>query len=182
VTEGDGSKALRLAGYVGKPASLNVMSSRIFGDERVRAAIKEACNKRIDGCEPELLAVVRKIMHDTSEKAADRLRAVSMVWDRANPVMTRHRIEVEHHLTDDERDIQHYRGLQRLGAPREAFVARFGPNGLVRVEALVAAEESKQRQIENGAGTIDAEYEDVTDEPVPRSLAPDEVAFDEDLL
>jgi hypothetical protein len=187
LTEGDRTQALRLAGYEGKPTSLNVMASRIFGDERVRRAIKEQCNARIDTSEVETMAIVRHIMRNTSEKAADRLRAASMIWDRANPVMNRLKVEVEHSLSDAERDIQHYYGLKKLGAPQDAFIARFGPNGLARVEAMVLAEEAKRRQIENGSTTIDAEYEDVTpdepDEPTPAGEPDDTAAaFDEDLL
>jgi hypothetical protein len=167
---GDRSKALVIAGYEGKPASINVMASRIFGDARVRAAIKEECLYRIDASEPELYAITMNILRDTGEKAADRLRAIEMVWSRANPVMTRHKIEVEHHMTDDERDIRHWHALKKLGATADAFLARFGPNGLPRVEALVLAEEAKRREIESGS-TIEGEViEEVTEEvsEVPR--------------
>jgi hypothetical protein len=162
LTDGDRSKALRLAGYVGKPESINVMASRIFGDDRVRRAIREEVDRRINTCEPELIAVTRNVMHDISEKASDRLRAAAMLWDRANPVVHKHQIEVEHHLTDDERDIQHYLALKKLGAPQEAFLARFGPNGLARVEAFIVAEEIKRRQLE--APVLDGEFERTGDE------------------
>lgn len=164
LVEGDRSKALRLAGYAGKSQSIHVMASRIFADDRVRRAIREECNRRIDSCEPELIAVTRKILHDGAEKAADRLRAAGMLWDRSNPVVHKHQIEVEHHLTDDERDIQHYRALKKLGAPQEAFLARFGPNGIARVEAFVVAEEAKRRQLEAPAAVIDADFERITDD------------------
>lgn len=174
VTDGDRTKALRLAGYQGKPESMNVMASRIFADDRVRLAIKEECARRIDSSEPELIGVVTRILHDNNEKAADRLRAVAMMWDRANPVMTKHRIEVNHTMTDDERDIQHYRALKKLGATPDAFLARFGPNGLPRVETLVAAEDEKRREIE-GDVIDDVEYAELPSPDV-------ETAFDEDLL
>jgi hypothetical protein len=174
--DGDRSKALRLAGYQGKPESINVMASRIFADDRVRAAIKEECLRRIDASEPELIGVVRRILHDSNEKAADRLRAASMLWDRANPVMTKHKIEVEHHLTEDERDIQHWHAMRKLGAPHDAFLARFGPNGIARVEALVAAEDARRRQIEGD--TISVEYAEIeTQEPEAEASAD----FDEDM-
>jgi hypothetical protein len=176
LTEGDQTKAARMAGYGGKPASLKVTASRLFNDDRVRRAIKEECNRRIDTAEPELLAVVRGIMRNNQEKAADRLRAASMVWDRANPVMTKHKIEVEHHLTDDERDVQHWHGLKKLGAPPDAFIARFGPNGLARVEALVLAEEAKRREIEGSNNSIEVDYVDVTEATAELP------AFDEELL
>jgi hypothetical protein len=130
----------------------------------VRLAIREECLARIDGSEPELIEVVRGILHDNNEKATDRLRAAAMLWDRSNPVVQKHRIDVTHHLSVEEIEIQHYRGLKRIGAPPEAFLARFGHNGLARVEALILAEESKVRAIEDQ--TIDdVEYTEV--EPIP---------------
>src|SRR5207248_6992340 len=83
LVDGDRSKALRLAGYVGKPASINVMASRIFADDRVRRAIREECDRHIDASEPELISVIRNILHDNKEKATDRLRAAGMLWDRS---------------------------------------------------------------------------------------------------
>jgi hypothetical protein len=161
LTDGDRTKAIRLAGYKGTPESLRVMACRIFRDDRVRAAIREECAKEIEITEPELISINRSIYRNVGEKAADRLRAVGMMWDRANPVMTRHEISVEHHLSSDERDVQHYRALKKLGAPLDAFVARFGPHGVARVEAMVLAEEAKQREIEGGSrGSIEVDYEE----------------------
>jgi hypothetical protein len=100
-------------------------------------------------------------MRSPAEKAADRLRAVGMIWERARPVVQHHRVEVEHHLTDDERDVAHWRALKKLGAPADAFLQRFGPNGLPRVEAMVLAEEARRREIE--APSIEVEYDEVHD-------------------
>jgi hypothetical protein len=161
VTEGDMTKAAQIAGYkADNRESLRVMAHRIFRDNRVRAAIQEEAKKHIDISEPELISTVKGILRNPVEKAADRLRAASMIWDRSNPVVTKHKIEVEHHLTDAERDVRHYYALKKLGAPHDAFINRFGPNGLARVEELVRAEEAKQRQIEGD--TIDADFVDVT--------------------
>ncbi len=158
--------ALRLAGYkTPKQESLHVIASRVFADSRVRLAIREECVARIDGAEPELIELVRNIMHDPEEKATDRLRAAAMMWDRSNPVVQKHKIDVTHHLSVDEIEIQHYRGLKRIGAPPQAFVDRFGPNGLASVEALIVAEESKARAIENGTTLDDVDYTEV--EPIP---------------
>jgi hypothetical protein len=55
-TNGDRSKALRLAGYKGTPDSMRVMAHRIFADDRVRAGIREEANKYIDVAEPETRA------------------------------------------------------------------------------------------------------------------------------
>jgi hypothetical protein len=186
VTEGDMTKAAQIAGYkADNRESLRVMAHRIFRDTRVRA---EEAKKHIDISEPELISTVKGILRNPVEKAADRLRAASMIWDRANPVVTKHKIEVEHHLTDDERDVRHWYALKKLGAQPEAFLARFGPSGIARVEALVAAEEARQQQIESPA--IDADYvviekmdapEDAPDEPEETAPRTDS-GFDEDLL
>jgi len=158
ITEGNQTEALRLAGYQGTARSKTEMASRIFRDDRVRAALREEYSRGLDVIAPEARAVVRGIMLNTGEKAADRLRAAGMIMDRADPVITKHRIEVEHHLTDDQRDIQHWRALTRLGAPPEAFLQRFGPNGMARVEALVLAEEARRRELESPTIEVD-DYE-----------------------
>jgi len=44
---------------------------------RLRLAIREECVARIDGAEPELIELVRKIMHDANEQGADHLRAAT---------------------------------------------------------------------------------------------------------
>src|SRR5262245_47318450 len=163
LTKGNRTAALRAAGYKAKPNSLHVIASRVFADDRVRAAVREVAIQMIDVAEPELLAITLDIMRDSENKAADRLAAIRMVWDRANPVMTKHKVEVEHRLSSDEIDAQHYRALQRLGAPQEAFLARFGHNGLARVRVMIAAEEAKLKQIEAPADIVDAEFEEAND-------------------
>ncbi len=172
--------ALRIAGYVGTPQSIDVMASRLFGDERVRAAIGEECRKRIDITEPELITTVRSIMRDPAARDADRLKAASLIWDRARPIETKLKVDVQHHVTDAERDIQHYRALKKIGAPQEAFISRFGPHGVARVEAMILTEEARRKEIENGT-TIEGEYSEIIPtfeeptEPVPEM-------FDEEFL
>lgn len=158
-TKGNRSAAARLAGYKGSPRNLAAHASRMFAAPGVRAAVKEECTRQIDISEVEIFETTMGIIRDKKQKTADRMRAIGMVWDRANPVMTKHKIEVEHHLTTDERDIQHYQALKKLGAPHDAFLRRFGPNGLARVETLVLAEQARRQQIEGK--TIDAEYEEI---------------------
>jgi hypothetical protein len=163
LTNGDRTHALEMTGYNGTSRKgLNVTAHRIFADDRVRAAIREECAKRIDISEPELIAHTMDIMRNVGETARDRLNAISMIWSRANPVMTKHQVQVEHVLTDAERDIKHYRALQQIGAPRDAFLARFGANGIARVEALVLAEEARIKEIE--APAIEVEYEEAAAE------------------
>jgi hypothetical protein len=179
LTNGDRTKALRLAGYQGKAESLRVMASRLFADDRVRAAIREEASKNIDVAEPEMLGTTLSILRNVGERASDRLAAVRMIWDRSNPVVSKHKLEITHHLSNDERDIQHYRALKKLGATPDAFVARFGPHGIARVQALILAEEAKHREIEGD--TIEAEYA-VVQESVALTTKLGETAFDEDML
>jgi hypothetical protein len=174
-TKGDRSMALRLAGYkTTKPDALHVMASRIFADQRVRLAIREECVARIDGAEPELIELCRQIMHDPEEKTMDRLRAVSMLWDRSNPIVQKHKVDVTHHLSVEEIEIQHYRALERIGAPSKAFINRFGPNGVARVRALIAAEVTKANAIEEGETLDDIEYDELPAEEISE--------FDEEML
>jgi hypothetical protein len=163
LTKGNRSAALRAAGYKANKNAIGVLASRMFADDRMRAAVREVALAQIDIAEPELLGVTLSIMRDTKELARDRLTAARMVWDRANPVISKHKLEVEHHLTNDERDITHYRALQKLRAPQEAFLARFGHTGMARVQALVMAEDARTKQIAAAAGAvIDGEFEEVT--------------------
>jgi hypothetical protein len=162
LTGGNKSDALRHAGYGhNPPRTIHSQAGRIFADPRVRAAVREVALQQIDIAEPELLSVTLRIMRDTNEPARDRLRAVAMVWDRTNPVTTKMQIDVAHHLSTDERDIQHYRALQKLGAPERAFLDRFGHAGLARVAAMATAEELKQKQID-GSNVIDADYQEIS--------------------
>jgi hypothetical protein len=113
------------------------------------------------GSEPELIAVTFEILRDTAQDPKARLSAARLLWDRARPITTQHKIAVEHHVSSDQLDEQHYRALQRIGAPESAFLARFGFNGLSRVRALVAAEDRKQKQIADQSGAIDGDCTEI---------------------
>ena len=148
-TRGNKSAAYRAAGFNASGIkSVKANAWRLFQDDRVRAAVRETAVRFIDLSEPEVLGTVLEIMRDSGAKAADRLSAARAIWDRANPVLNKTKIEVEHHLSVDETDMAHYRALQKLGAPHSAFLDRFGFNGLPRVEAMVAAEDLKHKVIE----------------------------------
>lgn len=163
-TRGDRSAALRLVGYKGTDGSIKAMASRIFSDQRMLAAIREEAEKRIDGSEPQVMGLVQEIMNKPTARDADRLKAADMWWQRSRPVEQRLNMKVEHHLTHDETAMLHYRALKQLGAPQEAFLSRFGINGLPRIAAMVEADDAKTRGIESDAVIDDVEYEEV-DEP-----------------
>jgi hypothetical protein len=162
---GNKTGAVRSAGFGNgsKQRTLSVIGHRLFNDERVRAAVKEVATANIDIAEPEVLATTLDIMRDGLIPARDRLRAAGMIWDRANPVINKTKVDITSHLSTDELDLTHYRALQRIGAPHEAFINRFGESGLARVEAMALADDNRMKLIESGQ-TVDADYEDVTNE------------------
>ena len=60
---------------------------------------------------------------------------------RADPVETRHRMDVVHTTVDpDQEALEELRALRQLGTPREKLISLFGHNGLDRIEALDRAE------------------------------------------
>jgi hypothetical protein len=156
---GNKTQALRYAGYKSDNLnSIKATAQKIFSDARVKAAILEEAANHLASTAPEMLGHVLGVARSTKAKDADRLAAARIYLDRALPLMTTHRVQVEHHLSVDQTDIEHYRALQKLGAPQSAFLARFGHNGLARVEAMVAAEDAKHRLIE-----VDYHEEEATD-------------------
>jgi len=163
-TRGNRTEAMRLAGYGHKTAaSFKSHASSFFQQDNVRAAVREVAEREISLAEPELLALVWEIARDTGESARDRLRAMAMLFDRANPILHKHQINVQHHLSADELDVTHYRALQKLGAPQQAFLDRFGVNGIERVKQLVYLEDKKQERAEKQQA-IDGEFEEVINE------------------
>lgn len=157
---GNMSAAYRAAGFNPSPtheASVRTSAWRLFHDPRVRAAVREVAVSSIDISEPETLGTVLEIMRNNNEKAQDRLAAARILLDRSNPVLHKTKIEVEHIVSMDELDVTHYRALQQIGAPRKAYLDRFGANNLSRVEQLVAQADAK-------AKAIDTSYEEVPNE------------------
>jgi hypothetical protein len=75
-------------------------------------------------------------------------------------VLHKHEVKVGVHLSADEIDTQHFRALQRLNAPQQAFLERFGVNGIERVKRLVYAEDEKQKRRD----AIDGEFIEVPNE------------------
>jgi phage terminase small subunit len=160
-TEGNRTEAMALAGYSTKShKSLKSHASAFFRNERVRAAVREVAEHEIAIAEPELLALTWKIARDVGTAPRDRLRAVGIIWDRTNPVLHKHEVRVGVHLTAEEIDVTHYRALQKLNAPQQAFLERFGVNGIERVRQLVYAQDEKQKRRD----AIDGEFTEVPNE------------------
>jgi hypothetical protein len=158
ITKGNRAEALRIAGYNGQANGLYASATRMFNDDRMRAAIRELAIREIELSEPECIGTTLEIMRNNTESARDRLAAARLLWDRARPVESRLKVDVSHVLTNDEKEIQHYRALQKIQAPQQAFIDRFGINGLARVEAMIAAEDAKLKQIEGDGVTIEGDY------------------------
>ncbi|MFY9841297.1 MAG: hypothetical protein WAK55_33465, partial [Xanthobacteraceae bacterium] len=74
--------------------------------------------------EPELLGVVHDIIRDVAADNRDRLMAIRMVSDRTRPAEAKLSVGVQHHVSIEQTEIEHYRALQNLGAPRQAFIDR----------------------------------------------------------
>jgi phage terminase small subunit len=158
-TEGNRTQAMALAGYsTNSHKALKSYASAFFRNERVRAAVREVAEHEIAIAEPELLALTWRIARDVGTAPRDRLRAIGMVWDRTNPVLHKHEVKVGVHLTAEEIDSQHFRALQKLNAPEQAFLDRFGINGLQRVREMVAIEDARQKRED----AIDGEFTEVT--------------------
>jgi hypothetical protein len=153
---GNMTAAYKAAGFASTTSkSVKSCAWRLFNDARVKAAVLEEAANHISSSAPEMLSVVAGIARSVKAKDADRLSAARIYLDRGLPLTTTHKIEVEHHLSVDQTDMEHYRALKKLGAPQSAFLDRFGANGLDRVVQLVAADDAKHKVIE-------ANYEEVT--------------------
>jgi len=160
ISGGNKTAALRLAGYKADNLnSIKATASKIFADARVKAAVLEECANHLATDAPEMLAIAAGIARNTEARDADRLSATRIYLDRGLPITTTHRVEVEHHLSVDQTDMEHYRALQKLGAPQSAFLARFGANGLPRVEAMVAADDAKHKLIETDYQEVETDGE-----------------------
>lgn len=159
---GNRTAAYRAAGFKStNDTDMYSRASRFFRDERVIAAVREVASATLQIEEPESIGVVHDIMRDVTMDAKDRLMAVRTIWDRTRPMESKVNIDVTHKLTIEETEVQHYRALQKLGAPKEAFIGRFGHNGLSRVEALVAIEDKRQAATIGGRVIETTEYEEI---------------------
>jgi hypothetical protein len=109
------------------------------------AAVAEESKKVIRLGHPEAAAAVLSLVRNPSHR--DHMRAVAAILDRADPVesQSRHNIEVVHRTIDpDQEALEELRALRHLGTSREKLLALFGHNGLDRIEALEATDTSRR--------------------------------------
>src|SRR5262249_50881086 len=86
------------------------------------------------------------------------IRAIGMLLDRTDPLVTNQHIEVTHrHVDPVQEELEELRAVKQLGTSREKLVELFGSNGLARLEALEAAE--RERRLD--AKIIDCEAVEV---------------------
>jgi hypothetical protein len=92
----------------------------------------------------------------------DHARFVAMALDRADPIETKHSMEVVHKVVDpDTEALEELRALRQLGTPREKMIEIYGGNGLARLEALEAADTAQRAQ---NAKVIDGEAVEIETE------------------
>jgi phage terminase small subunit len=93
----DGAAAARAAGYSDNGTSSKVIGSRLRHDPAVLAAIHETAVAQLSSLKFLATSAVRDVLADPATKAADRLKAASLVFDRSGmPAQGEHHIVVEH--------------------------------------------------------------------------------------
>jgi phage terminase small subunit len=136
------TRAARAAGYKNNKY-LNRTAHDLLHDparsERVIAAINEECRKLLRVGQPEAVAALYGVIRDPTHR--DHMRAVALVLDRTDPLVTKHTIDVTHRNEDPDREgLEQLKALRKVGATREKLLELHGPNGLDRLEALEAVE------------------------------------------
>jgi len=107
--------------------------------EKIIAAINEECRKYVRAGHPEAIAALFGVIRNPDHK--DHVRAISMVLDRTDPVVTHHDLNVMHRRVDPVREeLEELAALRALGTAREKLLELYGGNGLARLERLEAAE------------------------------------------
>jgi hypothetical protein len=80
----------------------------------------------------------------------DHARAVSMVLDRTDPVITNSHVAVTHRIIDPvQEELAEYLAAIELGAGPEKLRDLFGGNRLAHLEAMAAEEAAKRAKIIN---------------------------------
>ncbi len=140
--------AARQAGF-GKPKSTPIamanIASRLMRDERIIAAVVDESRKYLRAGAPEAAKALLSLVRNPEHK--DHARAVAMLLDRTDPIVTRQEIDVTHRTVDpDTEAIEELRALRQLGTSRAVLLELFGGNGLARIERLEAADAAPRAQ------------------------------------
>jgi phage terminase small subunit len=145
-TVGAQTRAARRAGYgTGRttPTIMAKISSRLVRDEKILAAINEEARKLLRSGGLEATKALIALLHNPEHK--DHARGIAMVLARTDPEIERHDFNVMHKILDpDEEALEELRALRQLGTAREKLLELFGGNGLLRLEALEAADVARK--------------------------------------
>jgi hypothetical protein len=121
------------------------------------AAIAEESKKIVRAGSPEAVSALYAMIRNPDHKGHER--AVAMVLDRADPVVTQQNVQVTHRVIDpDAEALEELRALRALGTTRAKLLELFGQNGLDRVEQLEATDNARRA---DQAKIIEADYEEV---------------------
>jgi hypothetical protein len=145
----NGAEAARKAGF-GKPNStppvMTQIAYRILCDDRMIAAVAELTKKIVRAAAPEASQALLEIIRDPDHK--DRMRAIGLIMDRTDPVVTHQSIDVTHrHIDPVAEEIEELRALRQLGTTRDKLIELFGSNGLLRLERLEADDAAKNAKV-----------------------------------
>ena len=91
------TRAARKAGWGRpntKPSSLSKQAHDLSRDERVIAAVAEESRRMLRVGHPEAVNALYKLVRDPKHR--DHARAIAMVIERCDPVVTRHSVDVTH--------------------------------------------------------------------------------------
>jgi phage terminase small subunit len=135
--------AYEAAGYKsGKRSSLGKEAHRLSRDPRVVEAVAEESKKVTRLGHHEAVAALMNLIRDPSHR--DHARAVGMLLDRVDPVMTRHDMRVAHEhrvtLSMDDEAYEQFKALKALGVSPERMRAVLGGNTIPKLERRLAAE------------------------------------------
>jgi hypothetical protein len=136
-THGARVEAAREAGFgVGSTPKIQAQIAwRLASDDRMVAAIAELSRKIIRVGAPEAANAALALVRDPTHK--DHARAIQWFIDRADPIETKHRMEVVHrNIVPDEEALEELKALRSLGTPRTKLLELFGGNGLERLEDI----------------------------------------------
>jgi len=154
------TRAARLAGFGKKnknPHSINNLAYVMAHDPHTIAAVAEQSKLVVRAGAPEAVNALYGMIRNPDHK--DHARAVAMVLDRTDPVVSQQNVNVTHRVIDpDAESLEELRALRALNTPREKLLELFGPNGLDRVERLEAADNARRA---DAAKMIEADYKEV---------------------
>jgi phage terminase small subunit len=157
---GAATSAARAAGYKAKTAhGLNTLAYVLMHDPRMISAIAEQSKLVVRAGSPEAVNALFGMIRNPEHK--DHARAVAMVLDRTNPVVSHQYTQVTHQVIDhDAEALAELRALRQLGTPRMKLLEIYGGNGLDRLEQQEAADNARRA---TAAKVIDGEYSEVKD-------------------